>query len=357
MPLRPYATALALALAVSVAVTGGSPGTAHAASLSGGPSCQTVHVGPLQPSTARHLSYLDLKLAPGAATREAVIVANPQRYSCKVRLMRAYGQTAINSGDTYPAAMPGRRCIEASCWLSRLPATVVVPPHGRLTVPFTVAVPKHTRGGQYLAGAVAEPASPGPATRRIHRRGPGLGASVVARVAIGVAVTVRGRLQPRLTIPAVRLDTSSPIPVLRIVVRDRGNTWEHPAGGAQIEWRGKMHRFGVRSSTVLPGDSATLPLPAEHVSRGSWPTLVELWYDHHRKRAVWRGELHYPAPRQAASVEGGGAVTIIAPGLPLWAKLLLAALALTVALLGLLLLVMYRRRRHENDESTADARA
>jgi hypothetical protein len=357
MSLHQSGTALALKLAVAAAVMGGSPGVAHAASLSGGTSCQTVHVGPLQPSAARHLSYLDLKLAPGSVAREAVIVANPQRYSCKVRLMRAYGQTAINSGDTYPAAMPGHSCVEASCWLSRLPTTVVVPPHGRLTVPFTVAVPKHTRGGQYLAGVVAEPASPGPAPRRTHRRGPGFGASVVARVAIGVAVTVRGRLQPRLTIPAVRLDTRSSVPVLRIVVRDRGNTWEHPAGGAQIQFRGNVRSFGVRSSTVLPGDSATLPLPVEHVSRGSWPTLVELWYDHHRKRAVWRGELGYPAPHQAASVDGGSTPTVIASVLPLWAKLLFAALALTVALLVLLLLVLYRRRRRDDEESPADARA
>jgi hypothetical protein len=278
--------------------------------------------------------------------REALIVANPQRYACKVALLPAYGQTAINSGDTYPAATSRRHCVETSCWLSRLPTTVTIPARTRRTVSFVVSVPTRTRPGQYLAGVVAQPGM----RARAPQRRTGFGAAVIARVAIGVAMTVPGPQRPHLTIPAVTLDTSGKTPLLRIVVRDPGNTWEHPAGGAVIRV-GKARRiFGVRSSTVLPRDSATLPLPVAGVPRGGWPTLVELWYDHHRKKAVWRGKLGYPTPPKAASGDSAQRdLVVVGSGVPTWAKALIVGLAGSVLALLLIAFWLYRRRRRDDD--------
>jgi hypothetical protein len=333
---------LVTAVTATCAVT---PAGASAASAGTGAGCRTVHVGPVHSAAVAHSSYFQLRVAPGRAVRQAVIVANPQRHACKVTLLPAYGQTAINSGDTYPAATSGRRCVETSCWLSRLPTRVTVPARTRRTVPFVVSVPARTRPGQYLAGVVAQPA----VRARAPRGRAGFGAAVIARVAIGVAVTVPGALRPHLTIPAVTLDTSGTRPLLRIVVRDPGNTWEHPAGGAVIRV-GKAHRtFGVRSSTVLPRDSATLPLPVAGIPRGGWPTLVELWYDHHRKKAVWRGRLGYPTPPKASADSNAQRdLVVVGAGVPLWAKALIGGLGGSV--LGLLLVAfwLYRRRRGDD---------
>jgi hypothetical protein len=173
---------------------------------------------------------------------------------------------------------------------------------------------------------------------------------VIARVAIGVAVTVPGALQPHLTIPTVTLDGSGATPSLRIVVRDPGNTWEHPAGGAVIHVGRTRRMLGVRASTVLPRDSATLTLPVAHVPRGSWSTLVELWYDHHRKKAVWRGRLGYPTPPQTSGHAGLQPKTVVvAAGVPLWAKVLIVVLAGVVLALLVVAFLLYRRRRRDDD--------
>jgi hypothetical protein len=339
---------LATSLGVVAAVTAAgalTPVAAQAASAGTGPGCRTVHVGPVRSAAVAHSSYIQLRAAPGKAARQALIVANPQRYPCKVTLLPAYGQTAINSGDTYPTAAPGRRCVETSCWLSRLPITVTVPGRTRRTVPFVISVPARTRPGQYLAGVVAQPG----ARARVPQHRAGFGAAVIARVAIGVAVTVPGALQPHLTIPTVTLDTSGATPLLRIVVRDPGNTWEHPAGGARIRVGKAARSFGVRSSTVLPRDSARLPLPMAGVPRGSWPTEVVLWYDHHRKKAVWRGKLGYPMPPKASGQSAERELVVVPQGLPLWAKMLIAGLAGSVLALGLLIFWFYRRRRRDDD--------
>jgi hypothetical protein len=290
-----------------------------------------------------HSNYFQLRIAPGHSLRQGVIVANPQHHACKVTLLPAYGQTALNSGDTYPTVEPQRRCAETSCWLSRLPITVTVPARARRTVPVVISVPARTRPGQYLAGVVAQPASPA----RLPQHGAGFAAAVIARVAIGVAVTVPGKLTPHLTVPAVTLDTSGATPLLRVVVRNPGNTWEHPVGGARINDGKKVRSFGVRSSTVLPGDSATLSLPVSGVSRGSRPTEVVLWYAHRHKQVVWRGSLGYPTPPKGSAAGARAEVGAGSTGVPMWARLVIAALAGLVLVLALVAILLYRRRRKD----------
>jgi hypothetical protein len=338
---------VAAAIAASAAATSG----AQAASAGSGSGCRTIHVGPEQSDAVAQSSYFGLRVDAGKTAREGMIVANPRRYPCRVKLLPAYGQTAANSGDTYPTTTrPGLHCAETSCWLSGLPVTVTVPPHSRRTVPFDVTVPRGTRAGQYLAGVVAQPAAlPAPARPKQRH---GVGAAVVARVAIGVAVTVPGPRKPRIDIPHVTLDAAGGTPVLRVIVRNSGNTWEHPEGGAVIRSGGTDRRFGARLSTVLAGDSATLSLPVAGVSRGDHQTVVTLWYDHRRRRAVWRGTIEYPKAAAAAGPSSAGPQIVVVPGgAPGWVRAVIAALGALVALLaGVLVLVFWRRRRDKSDD-------
>lgn len=327
--------------------------------------CQTVHVGPEIAPGAPPASYLTLTVKRGAVTHAAVIAANPERYSCGVRLLPAYGKTAQNSGDSYTVDPGLRHCAITSCWLSGLPLTVTVPAGGRVRVPFTIGVPAGTPSGQYLAGVVAGPSEP-PARPRFAVGHDVVGAAVVARVAIGVAIIVPGPLVPQLRIPWVKLDATSDAAALNVTEQNGGNTWEHPEGQVLITTDERVqtltarprqsndratlpvvNTFSIRSRTILAGDSATLPLAIGTIPRGTWPTEVDLWYDHHHKLAVWRGQISYPSP----SGDAGGASapgandSSTSPSLPAWAKLLIGALAGLSAALGLFVLFLLGRRR------------
>jgi cbb3-type cytochrome oxidase subunit 3 len=153
----------------------------------------------------------------------------------------------------------------------------------------------------------------------------------------------------------VTLDVSEHTPLLRIVERDDGNTWEHSAGGALISTPGEHTvRLGVSSSTILPADSATLTVPVAGTSKGTHPTEVILWYAHDKRKAIWRGMLDYPNSIRPAKTTG----TVIVHGsnIPTWIIILAVVLGLIVLLLLLLLLLLFallRKRRKENDNETA----
>lgn len=308
----------------------------------GGVGCLTVHVGPqLKPGEAA--SYYKLTATPGTTTREAVLLANPEPYSCQVELDAAYGKTALNSGDTYPFVERGS-CFRTSCWLSGLPGIVAVPAHTRLAVGFTVKVPAHTKPGEYLAGVLVRPYA------RVRQPAPrqhsGVAAIVMTSVGIGVAVRVPGPLHPQISIPAVTLVTGGGTPVLDIVEHDGGNTWEHPTGSAQIVTapRAPLPRFAVNSSTILPGDSATLTLPLPGVSGGAHVTRIVFWYANHTRRVVWEGRLNYPTPAAPSAPRNPHLVIITTNQTPSWLIDVAAGLGAMLLLLAGAVLVLLRRR-------------
>ncbi|HZP27456.1 MAG TPA: hypothetical protein VFC99_00775 [Acidimicrobiia bacterium] len=310
---------------------------AHAAGPTG---CQAVHAGPRLAADEANASYFRLTLQPGEQIAKAVLVANPQPYPCAVTLHAAYGQTATNSGDTYP--VPDGQCVETSCWLTGLPTTVTVPAGARVDVGFVVTVPADAPSGEYLAGVLVEPAAP-PPSPRVSGDGQ-VGVAVAAHVAVGVAVTVPGPLSPKIVIPTVTLDVSSGTPILGIPVRNLGNTWEHPIGGARVHVGNRVLSFGVRANTVLAGDEALIPLPIDGVARGEHETEVVLSYGNGLK-ATWHGTLGYPTPPARATPSSETSATAASAGLPVWALALIGGLGFGVVLLGFTLLVVTRRRR------------
>jgi len=308
--------------------------------------CFTVHVGP-QVKAGRTASYFQVTITPGKVGDLALMVANPENRRCQVDLNASYGQTAVNSGDTYPAVARGR-CKRTSCWLSGLPASVVLPPRARILVPFRVTVPVGTHPGQYLAGVLARPyvrpgqAAPSPGAR--------VGAFVNTSVGIGVAIIVPGPLHPLLSVPSVNLGTDGGTPLLRIVEHNAGNTWEHPAGGAVIAvGQERAVRFGVSSSTILPGDSATLTLPVTGTPSGRHATTVILWYAHDAKKAVWTSVISYPVSAAPAPSPHGSQVVVTTVETPGWVIVLALTLgALVLVLVTALLFLMFRRRRYDD---------
>ncbi len=341
---------LGTAAALSVLATQGATalaaaGGAASATQAHAAGCLTVHVGPsVRPGEPA--SYFLVTGAGGSTSSESVLIANPEPYACRVELDAAYGKTATNSGDTYPFVPPGR-CVRTSCWLSGLPGAVTVAARSRLAVPFQVRVPPGTAPGEYLAGVLVRPAAA--AASRPH--GAGVGAVVTTSVGIGVAVRVPGPLRPSITIASVTLALDGGTPLLHIVERNTGNSWEHPAGGALIAAapHGRALRLGLSSSTLLPGDSATLTLPVVGATRGAHQTSISLWYANDTKKATWKGLLAYPGSTAPAARPrtGPSQVVITTSQTPTWVVALAAGLGVAVVALLLLLAITLRRRRQD----------
>lgn len=314
-------------------------------------TCGEVHMGPVNPAGTPRLNYLLVHATPGRTYPLRVVLANPAPTSCAVQILPAYGKTAVNSGDTYPPADDGHgHCVATGCWLAGLPRTVTVPSGHRLYVDFSLTVPPGTHSGDHLAGVIGEPVGQPSAPAPIPH---GVAARVLARVDLGVAVTVPGPQYPALSIPTVTAPASgvAGMQQLSVVESNSGNTWEHPVGRALIGVGSKQPSFKLASNTVLPGDHATLSLGVGGVPQGLHPVEVDLWYDHHRREAIWRGKLNFGA---VAKVTGHGSQrTVVEPAtLPGWAKKALIALG-ALALLQLLsfFLLGWRRRRRRDDDA------
>jgi hypothetical protein len=316
--------------------------------------CQVVHLGPWIAPGAAASSYFNLSLAPGTTVVEKMVVANPNPYRCGVSLSAALGTTAVNGGDSYAIVAPGQPCDGPACWLGRLPRTVIVPADHRVLAPFTIKVPARVTSGQYLAGVIGQSTAPpvAPRSGSTGAREGSVGASVVARVAIGVAITVPGALRSRLLISSV---TVSPAGLaasnVDVTVRNTGNTWAHPKGTLTVALPGPDRSEPVSMGTVLPGDDATLSVAERSVPGGRQRVDITLNYDHGVGPATWRGALNFPHP--PVTYARGGTITIVASsGLPTWATALLIGLAVVVVVFAGFLLLFWRRGQRR--EQAAD---
>ena len=93
---------------------------------------------------------------PGETYSGQLQVDNLEGTRQTLRLERAIGRTAQNSGSSYMAFDDG--CEAAACWIADLSGMVTIGPKETQVFPFTLTVPGDTPSGQYLAGLVVRPA-------------------------------------------------------------------------------------------------------------------------------------------------------------------------------------------------------
>ncbi len=346
---RPLVLVLAVVCAAGVTALPASAGTV-AGQLGGagrpsgaGAGCAVVHLGPYVAPGAPAEAYLKLRPARGSVIEEGVVLSNPEPYPCRVLLLPAYGATAVNGGDIY-VPVPGGPCHGASCLLRGLPATVTLPPGSRVVSHFEVAVPRQSPGGQYLAGVIGESAAP--PGRPSLAQGRGAVIVIVPRVAIGVAITVPGRLAPGLAITGVHMVGNTSPPALAVAVRNDGNTWIHPHGTLSIAVGNASGSVRFRMGTVLPGNSAQTPLQVGSLEPGPHPVRVEIPYGS-GSVATWSGTIDFPSISRAPLPRAGVVRTIVTrPSVPTWLVAVVAVLVALVAALGVaLVMLMLRRRR------------
>lgn len=338
----------------AVTSVGSAPaGSGASLGAAGASGCDIVHLGPYIAPGSAASSYFELTLSRGALAREAVVVANPEPYPCRVTLVAAYGATAVNGGDSY-VPVAGQGCRGASCWLGHLPETVTVPARSRENVAFPVSVPLNATSGQYLAGVIGEPASPpkpAAVSATNHQQGV-VSAAVVARVAIGVAITIPGSLVPRLAVPSVVLSNSTVPPSLEVLVDNSGNTWIHPAGHVELALASGTSIVRLRSATVLPGDNAQLDVPVGRVPPGPHRVIVELPYGGGHI-ARWIGTISFPAASAVAPPRPGTVTTVITETtIPTWVIVVIVALGSAFLLAVLVAIVLLLRRRRRRSSAT-----
>ncbi|HTW99045.1 MAG TPA: DUF916 domain-containing protein [Acidimicrobiales bacterium] len=347
----------------SLGATGSSGSEGVSAAASGGQGgCAVVHIGPYIAPGEPASSYFNLDLRQGTTATEGLVVANPDPQPCKVTLLPAYGATAVNGGDSYVPVAGPRSCVGASCWLGGLPTTITVSPHSRQVFSFPIGVPADAASGQYLAGIIGEPATPPrPASLRSGAQQGVVSASIVTRVAIGVAITLPGGLVPKLSVPAVTLSTASTPPSLQVTVANSGNTWIHPsghlavqlghttvaAGGGDPSSMSRTTTVALRAATVLPGDRAQLDVPVGQLPPGEHVVTVEIPYGRSGAVASWQGAIDFPATSAVAPERPGTTTRIITqPTLPRWVVYLVIGLALALLVLaGITLRFVLRRNR------------
>jgi hypothetical protein len=302
---------------------------------------------PVPDSAGRVAPYFMLTMAAGQTVTDTALVTNEGQVAETLKLSRATGITAGNSGSAFSQEFSG--CSGTGCWVSGLTGEVALPGGATERLPFTVRVPAGTPPGQYLAGLSVESATPPPAVKVGSNGKATAKAIIVERVTVGVAVTVGvlSKLTTRLRIPDATGQAIGPTARLNIGVANTGQTFTHGAGKASCTVAGKSHSFGVYADTVLPHDQAVIAVNAPGLPEGvAMPCTVWLGYGN-GLTARWAGSVTVPVPPPTRIVHTGPGAYAAIPenGIPAWAIVLIVIGVLVLVALTVLLLLMRRRNR------------
>jgi hypothetical protein len=333
-----------VSLAVAAVLTAGAlAGPAPAGAISA-PGSGPFGLTPAPTTAGLPRPYFELTIAPGRSARDTVIISNEGTRTDHLRVATSSGITAANSGSAF--GQPSGKCTGPGCWVSGLPAIVTLAPGARMTLEFRVAVPATTGPGQYLAGITAEPATRSPAVPVGSGGRASAKAVIIDQVTVGVAVTV-GRLahlRTALVISAVRAGSVGSLPRLYIPVRNSGQTFTRATGSVACRTHGWSRSYRVVMDTVLPGDSAVIPVNAPGLPSGPVPCTARL-LDAAGHAIAWTGTVDVPDPKPTVTIHTGDGVYSALPAdrVPPWAIALMVLGALILLALGGLLIVRWKR--------------
>lgn len=296
-----------------------------------------------RPAAPTGMSYFLLAGRPGKKSAAGELeLANRGHRRLTVALAAVSGETLDTLGSTYATPAPRRR--GPARWLGALPRRLSLAPGETRSVPVTVAVPRGARPGDYLAGISVE--AVGQAAETSSVRG-GASAAVTLRYAVGVETRLPGPRRPLVHFTGAELRRE---PSALTFLLDAANVGNVILQG--VHGRVRISRDGrtvlsrpLPAGTFVTGSRIAYPVPAagQHPPEGT-RYRIQAWLRYrggiarldtgvvlgHRAAALAR---RYRAPEPG---HGGG--------LPLWAGLALALMAIYGALVTL---VLIRRRRRD----------
>lgn len=281
--------------------------------------------------------------AGGSATRSAII-SNPGSTLEQLKISRSTGITATNGGSAFSRAF--HPCAGPGCWVTITPTLVTLRPNMGEALRVTVHVPPGTKPGQYLAGVTAESAAK-PHSVAVGSRGAARAKAIITeQISLGVAVTVGSlsQLRSRLHIAGVTGSAIGPTARLNLLVKNTGQRFTHATGQATCTAAGRRRHYPVITDTILPHDSATIPVNAKGIPEGATvPCQVVLHYT--GGMAHWTGTITVPAPPHVRVVHTGPGAYSVLPTSTNYMPWMMALLAAAVLILAMVLVLLMRRRR------------
>lgn len=244
---------------------------ASGASVTSAPARAETGAGGLivvpEPASGASLSYFKLSLGRGESAQAGAIgLRNVSSKRIRVVLSAVAGQTLGTLGSTYAPVTSRPR--GPSRWLRLSKRIVAISPGATALVPVSVALPRQTRPGDYLAGVSVEALGQ---TAETARHGVAIASTV--RYAIGVEVTVPGRRRAGIRFTGAELQRQPAGLVFLLDARNSGNVILQGVHGSALITSGRrvLARTPLGPGTFVTGTSIAYPVPAfrERPSRGT----------------------------------------------------------------------------------------
>jgi hypothetical protein len=302
---------LAAVLAIAGVV---SPGAAAGASI-GGFSARPAHFNVAVPATR---AYFIRTVRRGAGFKDQVIVVNSAAAPVTLWVSAVDGLTGVTSGAVYGDR--GDTLRDAGLWVKPAVAKISVPARSRVSVPFSVRVPRTASPGDHLAGLALQNAQP----RRTRGR---FSITEIVRTVVGVEIKVPGPAQPQIALRHLSLaplpGTSDPSLVVSLT--SVGRRLCKPRLAVELSGPGGAQRAARQLDTILPGDSIPYPFAwPRALASGSYRAIVNatgcgpravLHASVRLGRNLARTGIQSAAVSQASASSGGGWWPMVLVGL------------------------------------------
>lgn len=193
-----------------------------------------------------HYSYA---LPAGAHANDAVDVVNFSAGPLTVNLYSA--NLATTAQGVMAPGQPGDPPTGATSWLTLREATLSLAPRTDNVDRFSLAIPRGTPPGDYLAAIVGARAG-----------GPTVSGDLVvqSRVALIVRVTVLGKTDAQLSLGHLRARNSGRAETLSLTVTNNGNTLMNVKGAVTVRMRSHQREVALEPADiyVIPGGQTRL---------------------------------------------------------------------------------------------------
>ncbi|WP_225047932.1 DUF916 and DUF3324 domain-containing protein [Lacticaseibacillus kribbianus] len=300
-------------------------------------------VSPVSPAAAMEKGYFVVQAAPGSTRKLVVAVANLADAPKNLRLQVTDAFTQPNGEVGYT---PGGTTDPAAKYqlskLSSPPVDFTLAAHQGREVTITVALPPAAFDGQILGGIYVEDLA--------DYGGSGSGMAVANHFAMMVAIQMQNSpklVAPHLNLGQVTVGTQDNAPaVLATLQNDRARLFGKLAITAKVTPAGKTKATVTRSVTNYA------MAPTSHLDFGLPLTTALAPGQYDLDLLAVAGDYRWHFTRRFTVTAKQAATTakaVVPDAVPVWPWLSIAGVVL---LLGLLWLVLWRRRRRKKDDPT-----
>lgn len=225
--------------------------------------------------------YFVLHASRGGSAGGTLSVANPTGRRETVRLAAVSAVTGQTTGAVYLAATDPRR--DLATWMRLDRSKLVLGPHQRELVAFTVRLPSSARAGEHLAGIAAQTGRP--SATKVARKGKGtFRVTLRQRTVVAVQVDVPGPITYRMALTGARAGPQSGFQTVLLGMRNDGDVLTKGRGRLVVSDSSgaPVKRLSFPVDTFVPATAIDYPavVPGRALSAGSYVADVTLGYGH-----------------------------------------------------------------------------